>query len=265
MLPAKHNQRSLPSSVAAPPTHLPLSSSPTPATGRRHLSHYPRPFLLSCRSSRTPSARSSSPPSLAAGTCVPSLSSLPSPPCCRCNPLLQPPTHHRPPVHVVAALSLDCLFLCRPPQFLPSSSSPLAIPAISGCSRCNPLPQLPSHSHLQHSVAHTHTVTTSSLLFPFFHAPHLPPLPPVVGHCLPLFPAASFALLLPPTPSSPSVHSSIASASCCHSASVPLSLVSPPLPAASHFFFLAGPRCPHCPFPRTQTHAPDSIAKKEEN
>ncbi|RWW59431.1 hypothetical protein BHE74_00033629 [Ensete ventricosum] len=51
------------------------------------------------------------------------------------------------------------------------------------------------------------------------------------------FPAASFALLLPPTPSSsPSAHNSAASASCCRSASVPLSLLpqSPPaVPSSS--------------------------------
>ncbi|RRT36242.1 hypothetical protein B296_00052009 [Ensete ventricosum] len=80
-------------------------------------------------------------------------------------------------------LSLDCFFLRRPPQFLPSSSSSSAIPAISHYSHCNPLPQPPSHSRLQPSVAHTHTVTTSSLLFPFFPAPHLPPLPPLLCCC----------------------------------------------------------------------------------
>ncbi|RRT55812.1 hypothetical protein B296_00033955 [Ensete ventricosum] len=84
--------------------------------------------------------------------------------------------------------------------FLPSSLSPSAIPAISHCSRCNPLPQPPSHSHLQPSVAHTHTVTTSSLLFPFFPAPHLSPLPPIVGRCLPFFPAAAASPLAPLLP-----------------------------------------------------------------
>ncbi|RRT47498.1 hypothetical protein B296_00027779 [Ensete ventricosum] len=51
--------------------------------------------------------------------------------------------------------------------------------------------------------------------------------------CLPFFPAASSALLLPPTPSSsPSAHSSAAFASCCRSASVPLSLLLPQSPPA---------------------------------
>ncbi|RWW80458.1 hypothetical protein BHE74_00011199 [Ensete ventricosum] len=191
-----------PSSAAAPPAHNHL----LPPLPRRHLP-------LAAASSSLIAAVFFSPIAALAGLSLPS-SFLP---CCR-----SPHPCHR------CFLSLGCFFLRWPPEFLPSSSSPPAIPAISHCSRCNPLPQPPSHSRLQPSVAHTHMVTTSSLLFPFFPAPHLSPLPHVVSRCRLFFPAASSALLLLPTPSSPSMHSSAASASYYRSASVPLSLLPPP-------------------------------------
>ncbi|RZR82266.1 hypothetical protein BHM03_00008637 [Ensete ventricosum] len=90
----------------------------------------------------------------------------------------------------------------------------------------------PSHSRLQPSVAHTHTVTplpcfTPSCSSPATAATLRGPLPAILPRCR-CFPAASSALLLSPTPSSSSVHSSAASASCCRSAFVPLSLLPPP-------------------------------------
>ncbi|RRT34228.1 hypothetical protein B296_00032616, partial [Ensete ventricosum] len=54
------------------------------------------------------------------------------------NPQSQPPLG-APHTHATASfLSLGCFFLRRPSQFLPTSSSPPAIPAISHYSRCNP-------------------------------------------------------------------------------------------------------------------------------
>ncbi|RRT53982.1 hypothetical protein B296_00031901 [Ensete ventricosum] len=80
--------------------------------------------------------------------------------------------------------------------------------------------------------------TPFALLFPFFPAPHLPSLPPVVGHCLLLFPTAVASLLLSrcllcfaavaKSFFFPSTHSSAASAYCCCSATMPLSLLSLP-------------------------------------
>ncbi|RZS00545.1 hypothetical protein BHM03_00030265 [Ensete ventricosum] len=158
-----------------------------------------------------------------------------------------------------------------------SSSSPSAIPIISHCSRCNPLPQPPPHSRLQPSVAHTHTVTTSSLLSPFFPAPCLPLPPPVVGRCLPFFPTTAASplppllcycsqLLLPrwrtvAPPPLPAAAAHMCLCRCCRgplAATVassralliffPLQPPQPQPPLAgprclpgSHFFFLAGP------------------------
>ncbi|RZR83509.1 hypothetical protein BHM03_00010117 [Ensete ventricosum] len=60
---------------------------------------------------------------------------------------------------------------------------------------------LPSPSATSSSVGHRSSSPPlhhrRSLLFPSFPAPHLPSLPPVVGRCLPLFPAAA-ASPLPP-------------------------------------------------------------------
>ncbi|RRT58646.1 hypothetical protein B296_00045725 [Ensete ventricosum] len=157
-----------------------------------------------------------------------------------------------------------------------SSSSPSAIPVISHCSRYNPLPQPPSHSRLQPSVAHTHIVTTSSLLSPFFPAPCLPLPPPVVGRYLPFFPTTA-ASPLPPLlcycsqllpcwrtvapPPLPAAAAHLCLCRCCRgplAATVASSralliffplqpsqpqppLVGPRCLPGSHFFFLAGP------------------------
>ncbi|RWV92176.1 hypothetical protein GW17_00045473, partial [Ensete ventricosum] len=127
----------------------------------------------------------------------------------------------------------------------PTIASPLPSPSVASSSvghhSSSPLlhhrqPSLPSpttaasFSQPPAALGRTHPHRHHLFLaFPFFPAPHLPPLPPVVGRCLPFFPAASSTLLLPPTPSSsPSVLSSTTSASCYRSASVPLSLLPPP-------------------------------------
>ncbi|RZS25172.1 hypothetical protein BHM03_00058332, partial [Ensete ventricosum] len=59
---------------------------------------------------------------------------------CRSPPKPQPqPPLGTPHTNATASfLSLDYFFLRRPPQFLPTSSSPSAIPAISHYSHCNP-------------------------------------------------------------------------------------------------------------------------------
>ncbi|RZR87941.1 hypothetical protein BHM03_00015425 [Ensete ventricosum] len=185
-------------------------------------------------------------------------------------------------------LSLGCFFLCHPPQFLlfitaghpchlplqptvaTSFSQP---PAALGC----------THPHGHHLFLAFPLLTCSS---PAAAATRRGPLPAILPRCH-CFPAASSTLLLPPTPSSsPSAHSSVASASRCRSTSVPLSFLPPllccrnrlqPCPphllpfaatsaatrclSGSHFFFLIGPSIT-IPLPYPQTHASDSTVEK---
>ncbi|RWW23466.1 hypothetical protein GW17_00012286 [Ensete ventricosum] len=100
------------------------------------------------------------------------------------------------------------------PPHLPPSSSPAPVIGRRRLSHClpyycrrPPFPLLPaaaaatcrphSHSRLQPSVAHTHTVTTYSLPFPLFPAPHLPPLPAILPRCLLYFAATANSFFFP--------------------------------------------------------------------
>ncbi|RWW37751.1 hypothetical protein BHE74_00057091, partial [Ensete ventricosum] len=228
---ATHSHHSQPSLLSHSRCH------PSSATAAGHLCH-PFHLLFSAAGHHLPLLLNHSRSHTLLGRCStralpPSSFAAPSPPAagrcllfpCRCCLLL---SRCCSPCRTVAALFLPTLLpqpsplpslplllplhrlLLPPPATAvpplhhrrPSLPSPTAAAATHSrnlllTATCRP----PSHSRLQPSVAHTHTVTTYSLPFPLFPAPHLPPLPPVVGRCLPFFPAASSTLLLPPTPS----------------------------------------------------------------
>ncbi|RWW68780.1 hypothetical protein BHE74_00023666 [Ensete ventricosum] len=151
-----------------------------------------------------------------------------------------------------------------PPLFFITASHPCHLP----------LPQPPFHSRLQPSVAHTHTVTTSSLLSPssllltcrhchpsWVAACHSSPLPPLLCCCRQLLLLPHRCSVAPPPLPATVVH--LCLCRCCRrplAAAVASSHalliffpLQPPQPqppltgpyclSSSHFFFLIGPHC----------------------